>query len=101
MLSSNPHTTTAELWPHLKTFKEYQVLAVDPGPAGQKFSPTVLEKIRFLRNFSPNAKIEVDGGITPEVAREVGAAGANVVVSATYIFGSKNPEKAYKKLKKV
>ncbi len=101
MLSSNPHTTTAELWPYLKTFKEYQVLAVDPGPAGQKFLPSVLPKIRFLRNFAPNAKIEVDGGMTPETVKEVKAAGTNVVVSATYIFGSKDPKKAYKTLQKI
>ena len=101
MLSSNPHTTTAELWPYLKLFKEYQVLAVDPGPAGQKFLPVVLQKIRFLRNFAPNAKIEVDGGMTPETAREVKAAGADTVVSSTYIFGSDDPKKAHKQLKKV
>jgi ribulose-phosphate 3-epimerase len=101
MLGSNPHTTTIELWPYLKLFSHYQVLAVDPGPAGQKFMPIVVKKIRFLRNFAPNAKIEVDGGITPEVAREVKAAGANTIVSGTYIFGSKNPKKAYKELRKI
>lgn len=101
MLASNPYTTTAELWPYLRLFSHYQVLAVEPGPAGQKFLPNVLSKIKFLRNFAPNAKIEVDGGMTPETAKEVKRAGANVIVSATYIFGSKNPKKAYKELCKI
>ncbi len=101
MLSSAPHTTFSELWPFLKLFGEFQVLAVDPGPSGQKFLPVVLEKIRFLRNFAPSAKIEVDGGMTPETARDVRAAGADIVASATYIFGSKDPKRAYKELRKV
>lgn len=101
MLSSVPHTTTAELWPYLKFFSHYQVLAVHPGPAGQKFLPAALQKIKFLRNFAPSATIEVDGGITPETARLVKNAGANAIVSSSYIFGSKNPKSAYKKLQKV
>ncbi len=101
MLASNPATPVSALWPYLKIFSHFQVLAVDPGPAGQKFTPTVLPKIRFLRNVAPNAMIEVDGGVTPEVAKLVKKAGANIVVAATYIFGSKNPEKAYKELRRV
>lgn len=98
MLSSNPHTTTAELWPFLKIFSNFQVLAVDPGPAGQKLIPIVLKKVGFLRNFAPSAMIEVDGGINPETARLAKEAGANIVASATYIFRSKNPKKAFKEL---
>ncbi len=101
MLSSNPHTTTTLLWPFLKTFSHFQVLAVDPGPAGQKFIPIVLKKIQFLRNWAPNAMIEVDGGVNKEVAKLVKAAGANIVVSASYILDSKNPGKAYRELKKI
>ncbi len=101
MLASVPHTTTAELWPYLKFFSHYQVLAVHPGPAGQNFLPSVINKIKFLRNFAPNAKIEVDGGITPETAKLVKKFGANVVVSSSYIFDNKDPRRAYKKLQKI
>lgn len=101
MFSSNPSTGTKELWPFLRSFSHFQVLAVDPGMSGQKFLPVVLKKIKFLRNFAPNAKIEVDGGMTPEIAKEVKKAGANMIVSASYIFNNKNPKAAYKKLKKV
>ncbi len=100
MLASNPYTETRELWPFLKFFSHFQVLAVDPGPAGQKFLPVVLQKIKFLRNFAPNAKIEVDGGVTPEIAKEVKRAGANMIVSASYIFNNKNPKAAFKKLQR-
>lgn len=101
MLASNYYTTTVQLWPYLKPFSHFQVLAVEPGPAGQKFLPVVLQKIKFLRNVAPNANIEVDGGINPETAKKVKAAGANIITSDTYIFRSQNPKKAYKELQKI
>jgi ribulose-phosphate 3-epimerase len=101
MLSSKPHTVIPHLWPFLPIFSHFQVLAVDPGPAGQKFIPIVLEKVRFLRNVAPNAMIEIDGGVNKEVAKRAKAAGANIIVSASYIFNNKNPKKAYKELKDI
>ncbi|MDP2598956.1 MAG: hypothetical protein Q8P49_03945 [Candidatus Liptonbacteria bacterium] len=101
MLSSNPHTATPLLWPYLPVFSHFQVLAVEPGLAGQKFIKTTLGKVKFLRNIAPNAMIEVDGGVNMEVAKEAKKAGANVVASASYIWHSKDPEKAYKALKKI
>jgi len=101
MLSSNPHTATTELWPLLKFFSDFQVLAVSPGLAGQKFLPSVLPKIKFLRNFAPNANIEVDGGVNLETGKLAASAGGDILVAASYIFGSKNPKKAYESLKKL
>lgn len=101
MLSSCPLTSTTELWSLLKHFSHFQVLAVDPGPANQKFLRNVLPKIKFLRNFAPSATIEVDGGVNIEVAKEVKKAGANLVASSGFIWNDKNPGKAYKKLSKV
>jgi ribulose-phosphate 3-epimerase len=101
MLSSSPLTSTTELWPLLKHFSHFQVLAVDPGPANQKFIPIVLQKIKFLRNFSPSAMIEVDGGVNLEIAKEVKKAGANFITSSGFIWNDKDPGKAYKKLLKV
>ncbi len=100
MLSSNPHTTISRLWPYLPLFSHFQVLAVEPGLAGQKFIPVTLQKAKFLRNFAPNAKIEVDGGVVPESIKAIKKAGANVVVSGSYIFNSEKPKAAFKKLQK-
>lgn len=101
MLSSSPLTSTAELWPLSKHFSHFQVLAVDPGPANQKFITIVLKKIKFLRNFAPSAMIEVDGGVNIEVAKEVKKAGANIVTSSGFIWNDRNPGKAYKRLRAV
>ncbi|MEK7115219.1 MAG: hypothetical protein AAB847_02580 [Patescibacteria group bacterium] len=78
--------------------KFYQVLAVTPGLAGQKFNQSVLKKIEFLRAAVPDAIIEVDGGINPETARMVKKAGADIIVSASYIWNSDDPKKAYYEL---
>ncbi len=101
MLSSNPETPARKLEPYLDRTKFFQVLAVHPGPAGQKFLPLTLAKVRFLRRRVPHAIIEVDGGIEPATARRAKAAGASMVVSGNYIFGHQDPAEAYDELVKL
>ncbi|MDR3582266.1 MAG: hypothetical protein P4L67_03255 [Candidatus Pacebacteria bacterium] len=105
VLSSLPDTDPEMFEPFIRRFGEritaFQVLAVPPGAAGQKFLPSVLAKIMALRQMSPNATIEVDGGMDPATARLVKAAGADTVLSASYIFGSADPKKAYEELRKI
>lgn len=101
MLSSNPHTLKDALKPYLKLFPGFQVLAVNPGYTGQHFLPSTLEKLKFLRHSSSSAKIEVDGGINRETAKLAKAAGATIVAAASYIFGVKDPQKAYEALKRI
>jgi len=98
MLAINPGTPVELLSPFLKTFSFFQILAVIPGPAGQPILPIAYEKIKFLRANAPNAKIEVDGGINLETGKKAVEAGANILVAASYIFGSSNPKKAYTEL---
>lgn len=97
-LSITPSTPADLLLPHVGSFSSFQVLAVNPGFAGQQFDLESLEKIKFLRNVSPGAKIEVDGGINPETARLAKIAGADYAASASYIFSNINPQKAYEEL---
>jgi ribulose-phosphate 3-epimerase len=101
VLSSNPETPVVEFTPYLHNTSRFQVLAVNPGLAGQKFLPLTLEKVKWLKAARPDAIIEMDGGITPETARWVKDAGADIAVSASYIFGSDDPGKAYEELKKI
>jgi len=100
-LSINPNTPIEKLIPYLKEFKFVQILSVSPGFAGQKFNEGVLEKIKFLRKNHSDVTIEVDGGINLKTAKLVKKAGADIVVSASYIFGSKDPKKAYEELTKI
>jgi len=101
MLSSRPETTNDEIHALIPRFAKFQVLAVAPGAAGQEFLPFALEKMRFLREMSPDATIEVDGGINPQTARLAKSAGADTVVSAHYLFDNADPKKAFEDLKNI
>jgi ribulose-phosphate 3-epimerase len=64
------------------------VMSVNPGFGGQKFIPSALAKISRLRAMAAGRTIdiEVDGGVTPEIAPEVARAGANVLVAGSAVF---------------
>ena len=68
------------------------VMSVNPGFAGQAFIPAALDKIRDLRALVGGRPIdiEVDGGITPEIAPRVVQAGANVLVAGSAVFKGGN-----------
>ena len=101
MLAIKPETPAEKLMAYFKKVSEFQVLAVYPGPSGQKFQTLVAKKIKFLRHEMPNATIEVDGGINEETAKLVKSAGADMAVSSSYIFNSPDPKAAYEKLSSI
>jgi ribulose-phosphate 3-epimerase len=87
----NPHTPARDLGTVLHMVDIINVMTVNPGFGGQEFIPESTEKIQMLRTMSLQAQrdifIEVDGGINSVTARRVVAAGANVLVAGTAIFG--------------
>ena len=70
------------------------VMSVNPGFGGQKFIPEALAKVRNLRAMIGGRPIdiEIDGGITPQVAPEAARAGANAFVAGSAVFKDKTPE---------
>ncbi|MDR6303657.1 ribulose-phosphate 3-epimerase [Nitrobacter vulgaris] len=64
------------------------VMSVNPGFGGQKFISSAVGKIRDLRTMIAGRPIdiEVDGGVGPDVAGELGAAGANAFVAGSAVF---------------
>lgn len=68
------------------------VMTVNPGFSGQEFLDSQLDKIKRIRKMINNkkliTKLEVDGGINSETARKAIEAGANILVSGSYIFGA-------------
>jgi ribulose-phosphate 3-epimerase len=101
IISICPETPTHELEPFLNKFNYFQLLAVYPGPAGQKFLWPVLDKIKLLKKLKPEAVIEVDGGINLEVAKKCKEAGADILVSGTYIFSSNSVKEGIENLESV
>lgn len=79
------------------------VMTVNPGFGGQKFLHSQLKKIENIRNkiekTGKKIELQVDGGINHETSKIVVAAGADVLVSGSYIFGSGNYADAISKLK--
>jgi len=100
MLAVAPHTPAENLIPYLNAVRYVQILAVNPGLSGQKFH-NITDEIRLLKTKAPQIKIEIDGGITPETAKLVKQAGADIVAATSYIFGSPNPQKAYEELRSI
>jgi len=79
------------------------LMSVNPGFGGQKFIPSVLEKIKELRELAerknPSLLIEIDGGVNDKNASLLKEAGADVLVAGSYVFGSDDYEKAIKSLR--
>lgn len=98
MLALRPETPVAEILPYAHEVTHIQVLAVSPGFAGQEFSESVLEKVKFLKKHAPHVTLEVDGGVNGKTITAIKNAGADIAVSASYIFDSWFPKRAYKKL---
>ncbi|MBM3257289.1 MAG: hypothetical protein FJY98_03085 [Candidatus Liptonbacteria bacterium] len=101
VLGINSETSPEHLSPYLGFIRKFLVLSVHPGLAGQKFLPAALRTIEWIKREAPHATIEVDGGITPEVAKKVKAAGADVLIAASFIFKEKDIKKAIEALQNV
>ena len=88
----NPATSIHVLDDILPLLDMVLIMTVNPGFGGQKFIPSTVRKIQQLRDMMNERKlnfdIEVDGGINPSTAKEVIAAGANVLVAGSAVFGS-------------
>jgi ribulose-phosphate 3-epimerase len=84
----NPGTSESTIEPVIDMVDLILVMSVNPGFGGQAFIPSALDKIRNLRAMAGGRPIdiEVDGGVTPENAQQVAAAGANVLVAGSAIF---------------
>lgn len=87
-LALNPGTPAAAVAPVLDLVDLVLCMTVNPGFGGQAFIGSVCEKVREVRGMIGDRPIdlEVDGGVTPETAPLVAAAGANVLVAGSALF---------------
>ncbi len=88
----NPHTPVVMIEHVYDLLDQVLVMTVNPGFGGQSFIPATMPKIHAVREHSEvlgrPLDIQVDGGIAPETAGKVVAAGANVLVAGNAIFAA-------------
>ena len=87
-VSLNPSTSESVIEYVLDRLDLILLMSVNPGFGGQSFIPAVVDKIRRVKALvgARPIDIEVDGGVTPETARQVVEAGANVLVAGSAVF---------------
>jgi len=99
----NPHSPIILLKDIISEIDLVNVMSVNPGFGGQSFIQHSIQKIKELRNLIDStgslAKIEVDGGVTLENAKEILDAGADVLVAGNTIFSSQDPHETIRKFK--
>lgn len=101
-VSIKPATSVEVLRDILPLIDMVLVMSVEPGFGGQAFIPASLEKIECLRaladELGTRTIIEVDGGISSHNAREIFAAGADVLVAGNAVFGAEDPAAEIRKM---
>ncbi|MEL7564492.1 MAG: ribulose-phosphate 3-epimerase [Dehalobacterium sp.] len=104
-VSLNPATSLCTIEEILPELDMVLLMSVNPGFGGQSFIPSVLNKIKRLRQLireqDLDIDIQVDGGICLENTREVVQAGANILVAGSAVFGEQDIKKAVADLKGV
>ena len=95
-LTIKPGTQPQQLLPYLDQLDLVLVMSVEPGFGGQKFMPSALDKLSWLKAEREKRGLlfllEVDGGVDDTTAPQCVAAGADVLVAGSAIFGA--PDKA-------
>jgi ribulose-phosphate 3-epimerase len=98
-IAINPDTPLDAVEDTLSEFDLLLVMSVYPGFGGQEFIHDVLLKVEEARSKYPDLQIQMDGGIDENTAPKCIAAGANNLVSGSFIFGSDNREEAIGRLR--
>lgn len=99
----NPATPAVAIEHVLEVSDLVLVMTVEPGFGGQAFIPGMLPKVEQVANWIAQRQldidIQVDGGIKEDSIGRAAAAGANVFVSGTGVFGSGDPTAAIRSLR--
>jgi len=101
-IAINPATTLSSLEEALPFADFVLLMSVNPGFGGQKFIQTSMDKLRRLRRTIDErglpTRIEIDGGIDASNIKNIVAAGAEIIVSGTGVFGKGNPTEGVREL---
>lgn len=105
-IALNPGTPIEHVFAMASMVDVIMVMSVNPGYGGQSFIEETVSRVQLLSSFlrkeglSDKVLIEVDGGINPATAAKVVAAGANVLVAGTSVYGAADRAAAIAALRK-
>lgn len=93
-IAVKPDTPVDDIESLIPALDNVLIMTVYPGFGGQSFMPAMLKKVTevraFIEEFGLKTHVQVDGGINNETAALARAAGADVLVSGSYLFGAQN-----------
>lgn len=99
----NPATPVESIQHIIEDVDMVVLMSVNPGFGGQKFIPSVLQKIRQVKQMADekglNIEIEIDGGVNEETAKLCIEAGANVLVAGSAVYNKADRKKAIEVLR--
>lgn len=99
-IALRPITSAEAVIPYLREDKVdlILVMTVEPGFGGQSFMADQLPKLqavrRYIQQYRPECRLEVDGGVNAETARQAVEAGADVLVAGSAVYGASDPAAA-------
>ena len=101
-ISIKPGTPAEAVYPYLDDLDLVLVMSVEPGFGGQKFMPSALDKLRWLKAErearGAHYLLEVDGGVDNATAPQCVEAGADILVAGSAVFGAADPAAAVQHL---
>jgi len=99
----NPATPVCLLEYIIQDVDMVLLMSVNPGFGGQKFIPSVIDKVKELRELAekknPNLLIEIDGGVNDKNAPLLKEAGADILVAGSFVFKNEDYKKAIESLR--
>ena len=102
-IAVRPAEAVESLFDIIDEFDMILVMTVEPGFGGQKFLENQMKKVRRLRNVITenklSTKIQVDGGVSEATAPIVAAAGADVLVAGSAVYGAASPQEEIEKIR--
>lgn len=100
----NPDTDVERIFDVFDICDMLLIMSVFPGYGGQKFIPSALDNVKKAREYAArigkgDLDIEIDGGVNLKNAAEIRAAGANVLVAGSAVFGAEDMASAISALR--
>lgn len=98
-LAVKPGTAMESVFPYLDEISMVLVMTVEPGFGGQEYQPGMMQKVQAVKARAPRMQVQIDGGVNVETIRPSAAAGVDVCVAGTSVFGAQDRKARIAELK--